>query len=692
MPHPRFKDENYENFGGVNIKASAYLTGPREVISLFNYDFSVMGAWTKRPGSTQYIGQTFANITGVHEFVRINGFSELIVGVSGGFFHGSSTGNLIGASLPALAATATYPILIEPFIYYSGGGMTRGVNTVGDYTILRSAFSNNDQDYTNYLNQLYFTDGTAYVRYNGATNYLPFLPVAPIGSTIGGNMSASYLFTVSGGALLKGLVLGYAYHFFVETVNNNGEFGPMTHIGAVDLSATGSSLTTFLGASVAVVNATILTPSVYGISYVNMYVARGGGTLPSTYAIGDTAFALDIRFLDKSLVQSDPDFTQLGFFYNSSTLFDGFDRLPIALRGQYPYILPGVGVDTFNGAYYGQAVNFTQGYTLSPRFLEIYNDRLAMVGFSGLPSSFAITEVVSPASILPDDVFEVRTNDGDVLTGAKFFLNQLILFKQKSVHSFTGDAPENFYLKQVTSEYGCLNNKACCVWQDKLWFLDQSGIIEFNGANIQEVSTKVQPRFDQMNISAAINEAVMLHQKERNEIWCGIPINGATLNNFTIIYDYESNAWGYWDGFNPKYFANVRQRFNRTTGFYADYSGRINNFSPSYMGDNGAGISTVIQTRFEHSMGQSVEKMYRRLFINYDSLTGETVNNFNINYRKNYGESIVLTTGFTMTSFQQYNNFGIGAKSLSVEIGHYSAIEKLRIYGYTVEHRYQRAE
>lgn len=711
MPHPRFKSENYDNFGGINSKTSAYTTGPREVLALYNYDFSTIGAWTKRPGSSQYIGQTFVSISGLHEFVKTNGFSELMVGDTGALWAGTSTGNLVGISASVFGIT----LLAGQSL---GFGIYQDIMRVGSTTVPSNhnvisfyrnsvAMNGNDYDFINYLNHAYLTNGSYLYKYSGTSLlHTNILPAWVTGTTNSETVPAISALTGTTGTInfnlpgANGASVPYLWSMYAALVDSNGAEGPINHLGGVIISTAGQH-STFVSqfGSFPVWNANIYTPREYDITRINLYAAltlnptlTAAGFIP----LGASALALDVRFIGSTTAVGGTDFSLVKFALNSEQIqTGGIPGLAVAERTLYPFITQSMSGWTYGRPFaFGadfQGFTVVQGITFSPRFLEVYNNRMALMGFSGLPSSFAITEIVEPESILPDNIFEVRTNDGDILTGGRFYLNQLILFKQKSIHSFTGDAPENFYIKQISDEYGCLNNKAACVWGDRLWFLDEKGICEFNGANIGIVGHKVDEVFTRMNLDAAIDTAIMLHQKERNEIWCGIPVDGATQNNLTVVYDYEAQAWTYWDGFEPKYFANVRQRFNKTTGFFADYDGRVNSFGVSFFGDNGVGISTVIKARFEHPMGQSIEKMFRRAFLNYDSITGETINSFNLSLRKNYGDSIVLSKGITLTSFQQVTNFGVSAKSLSVQIGHFSATERLRVYGYTLEYRYQRS-
>jgi hypothetical protein len=137
----------------------------------------------------------------------------------------------------------------------------------------------------------------------------------------------------------------------------------------------------------------------------------------------------------------------------------------------------------------------------------------------------------------------VNEKGKDRVSCLKGYFTQLVIFEVGTTWSLSGTSFDNYVLAEVSPIYGCLSSRGACVWKQNLWFLDKQGICEFNGANTQIVSNKVQPYFDRMNVAAARTEAIMLHVKDRNEVWCAIPIDGASRNNLIVVYDYLSDAW-----------------------------------------------------------------------------------------------------------------------------------------------------
>lgn len=331
-------------------------------------------------------------------------------------------------------------------------------------------------------------------------------------------------------------------------------------------------------------------------------------------------------------------------------------------------------------------------FTLAPRYMELYNNQLFMAGFSSALSTAYWSELGEPEGVDPTYFAEFRTNDGDRLTGMKAYNGQLVVSKAKSLHRVTGDNPANFFFSEITDQYGFLSNRAIVVFKDTLLGLDSKGIVRFNGANVEVVSTqKVEPTFRAMNITAAQENAVAVHFRQYNEVWFGIPCDGATLNNCTVVYDYEAGSWTKYKGFLPSTFTVAKRGLDQPTVFYGGYTGSIAYFHSSLAADLGQAITCAINLPFRAPMGQTTEEIYRRLYINTEPVSGGESQAITAELMKNYSETVLDTRTMYQAPFQSRIDFGISAKSFAANLYHVSATLPLTIYGYTIEGRYQRA-
>jgi hypothetical protein len=312
-----------------------------------------------------------------------------------------------------------------------------------------------------------------------------------------------------------------------------------------------------------------------------------------------------------------------------------------------------------------------------------------MSGFLYNPSIVWYSETGEPEAVQATSNFEVRTNDGDAITALKNLGARLFIFKNFSFHVLTGDRPANFNVGQVSDEYGCVSNRCISVFNQSICFLDRKGVVVFNGASSELISYKIQSTINRINFDSAKTTGCMVNDTTRNQMLLAVPVDGATFNNLTIVYDYINNAWSKYEGYNPAVFAVMSGRLSTRTAFIGGYSGTITHFGSSFQGDAGNGFTCYAKTAFLHPQGQAAAKQFRRLFINVDEVTSATVP-ININFFKDYGASIVLNRTMYLSPFQSRIDFGIPGKALAFEFSKFSATTSIKLHGFVVAHRHQR--
>lgn len=574
MPYPKLKEERYSNFQGVNQKASKYITGPNQALSLTNLDLSTIGSLTKRPGTTQYIGSTLSGRIGAfYEFEKLDGSSYVITA----------------------ANTNAYKVVGNSFSAIRSGLTDSGIF-----------------DFVTFVDRLFATNGSEFWKFDGVNSTYYSLPpgatpsaVIPIG--VGG---------VSG-------LLQYAWGW----LNDAGYYGPATNF--IDVSASGVGSLAVLPPS---------PPIGYGLSAAVLYRGYSGGPYFPIQQVTPNGF---VAGNDSG---QDPIFD-----------FEAPDYL---------------------------------WFTMAPQSIELYNNQLFLIGFSGALSTFYYSDIGNPEGILPESFNEVRTNDGDFLTAGKAYYSQLVLTKNRSIHALAGEDPLNFSLREISDQYGCISKRAIVVWEQICWMLDEKGICEFDGSNVDIVSNQVEPIFRSMNLPVARELAQMIHVKDRNEVWTAIPCNGASFLNCVVHYDYLAKGWWVSEGVNTSAM-NVFQGYleKRTVGF-GDFSGALNYFGASFFNDNGRGMTCSVRFPFSSNQEHSTEHFWRRLWLDLDPTVGVT-KTITVNFYTNQGNSAVLTRTIVQSEFQNRIDYGISSKDLSPEFI-FAADSPLRLNGYTLAHRFQR--
>lgn len=643
---------HYRNVGGVNLKSSKYLTDNPQVLDLRNLDFFVPGAWAKTPGSTQSVatGSTGA-IRSMAEFEKLDGSSYIV-----------ASNNV--AVIQKVGATG--------------------------FTDIISGFNNNQPfDFVPFVNKLWMANGQTFLNWSGQTLTKQGLPcfanngVNTIGAT-GSAGGATFLgFTGTNASLLYAAA-------FIAYVDGDGRFGPVNaNYGTTWSSGLNSnggpwySWTNTTQTPFAFRINNITCPSGYNITAIAvfLYLAQGtsvlginlvGGigiapTLPSNFRL----WAYFSTGVTTAYVDYQGGGAPLGWSTYGSTAGEvAYTNLSHPLN------------------YDGELFCF--GDTFTPRYLEINQNSMWLSGFSAAPSQLWFTEPGAPDQITQDATFEVRTNDSDRITGIKSYQNQLIIFKQRSFHKVIGDDADNYQLIQLSQEYGCLSNKAIVEYNNELLFLDEKGIVRFNGANWSIISTPVEDIFRRMSVSSALENACAIHYQDRNQVWFGIPIDGATYNNFTVVYDYLIDAWTFIEGFSPASFATMKGALSKRTNWYGDYSGMISYMGPSFYSYNGTAFTCKIGTKFDSPDGEDVTNIFRRMFLDVNTVSGVT-GRIDVQVLSDYDQSTVKATfAVYQDAFQTRADFGVVAKSIGFNMQHSNPSLPLVINGYDVQRRFMR--
>lgn len=631
----------YDMLGGINSKASEYAVGRSQFLDIRNMDFDVPNALQKRPGSTQAVtAGTSGAVTSVFEFIKLDGTSFVVAGTETAMFY---------------LATSTY-------------------------TLLDTGWNNGQPaDMLAFVNKLWIANGQNYKSWDGSTLRTVGLECPKTAPSILSNfLGGATVWKIMG--MTAGVQFGvnpmavFAYGY----VRGDGYYGP------VDYYLKSSATPTAIGTN----NGDNLFSSAFPIQ-VGRFTAPPSATAIALY-VGMFTGAPPLTYFNPAL----------------STYLPGKQSNPYAvdLEGKmYLYTLLSVSAtsatividswDSFQSTATPfaslSAMNFCWFDSNIPKYIEVNQNVMFGAGFSNSPSLVWFSELGAPERLDVDYNFEVRTNDGDRVLATKAYNNQLMILKENSFHKVVGDNPSNFQLVELSLQFGCLSNKTVIEFKEDLVWLDTRGIVRFNGASWDLISTPVEDVFRRLNISVAKEKAVGVHYKYRNQVWFGIPIDNSTANNLTVVWDYLIDAWTYFDGFNISSAAYVKGYLNRPTVWRGDYSGLIHYHSETFHGDNGQGITCTATPHWDKSK-ENETWIQRRLFLDVATVSGLTGVITGKVYSNYDTQTVAATYTMYQNSFQSRAEMGVVGKAFTTQWAHYSASLPLLINGFSWAKRFLR--
>ena len=154
------------------------------------------------------------------------------------------------------------------------------------------------------------------------------------------------------------------------------------------------------------------------------------------------------------------------------------------------------------------------------------------------------------------------------------------------------------------------------------------------------------------------------------------------------VYDYLADAWTTVPIDQTTCLTKESKSYTLSLPFFGNYSGMIYQYGQSLTLNNGVGPTHVIQTRFIHDMGHSVEKQFRRLYVDALIPSGST-QTWVANFYTNQGSTAAMSMTLVLSDFQRRFDFGLPAADMSIEFI-YSGGQFLQLNGYTIEYRFQR--
>lgn len=667
MPNQKQKTESYSNLGGINVKASPYITGEMQFLDISNLDFQTPGALTKRWGSTQYMGMPLTDgsaniipIQGFFEYNKLNGLSRIVVmGGSNGYY-------LDGTSFTSFRSQ--YTAGISNFDGSSIGIQTQVLQATAPWAFL------------SFADQLFFANGKNFVRFDGNSSYIYGVPNVESRDGLGiiARIPGSSGVAVSSGGMTGSFFYKFGY------VNNRG------YIGVVPYATIFSN-----GNADGVPFAWHAQVTTQGTTQVIIDMSQGSLPL-KWFGHGITAIAVyRTDPLPVSINTNAANIAARSAAYNFLTIIPFGSSLFIdtniqaGITSAITYLNH---QSVFYSSYSSGGSLVSASETFVPKYLETYRGRMIMSGFSYALSSFWFSELNEPEGVMIESKEDVKLNDGDRITGQKAYGDKCYFFKLNSFHAYLGANSVQFFsqdLSEVSSQYGCLSNRAICVYNDIMLFLDRKGVVRYNGSTPEIISSPVQDYFDRMNVSAAIDNAVMIHDKSRKQILVGIPWNGSSTLNLTLVYDYLVNAWTRYEGMHINQYVIAQGRLSEKTLMVSDNSGLVHNFGPSFFSENKIGYTCYFKTRFVHDLGQSVEKQFRRLYMNFSQVSGSSMG-VTIGFFVNYGTSIQIQRTLPVAPFQSRTDFGLSSKSLAFECAALNASLPYQVTGFALDYRYQR--
>ncbi|MDD4892387.1 MAG: hypothetical protein PHH73_00110 [Candidatus Rickettsiella isopodorum] len=118
-------------------------------------------------------------------------------------------------------------------------------------------------------------------------------------------------------------------------------------------------------------------------------------------------------------------------------------------------------------------------------------------------SDIHIDPITSDLWDTENNVFKIGFGSGQTIKAMRELNNTIYVFLESSFYGILGNAessPDDFYIRNISVNYGCLSNNSISDYYGGINFLDKKGICHFEGSGIEIVSDNIKPDIDKFGL------------------------------------------------------------------------------------------------------------------------------------------------------------------------------------------------
>lgn len=139
---------------------------------------------------------------------------------------------------------------------------------------------------------------------------------------------------------------------------------------------------------------------------------------------------------------------------------------------------------------------------------------------------------------------DVATFDGSRIRAIVAAFDDVLIFKDKSVHRLSGTYPGEFALSQVYGAEGTLAPRTVVYNGSRLYFLSSDGLCVYNGTSVASLSEagdrKLKEIWARINPSTVHLACAVIKD---SVIYLAVPLDGSTINTHVIEYDVSTGVY-----------------------------------------------------------------------------------------------------------------------------------------------------
>lgn len=139
----------------------------------------------------------------------------------------------------------------------------------------------------------------------------------------------------------------------------------------------------------------------------------------------------------------------------------------------------------------------------------------------------------------------IRSHDGTKIVGVKTLLNDVVIFKDRSLHRIVGSYPGEYELVEVYGSTGPISENTIVSSGANVFFLCAEGLCVYNGMTVQTLAlssgdNRLVGLADRINRAAAQRACSAI---AKGVMYIALPLDGSAINNAVVVYDMTTGIY-----------------------------------------------------------------------------------------------------------------------------------------------------
>lgn len=189
--------------------------------------------------------------------------------------------------------------------------------------------------------------------------------------------------------------------------------------------------------------------------------------------------------------------------------------------------------------YDGTVLTVLAGSPPHAQYVAAHKNRIFMAHTAANSSRLFFSDVLNVESWPVLNFIDVSPNDGDWITGLLTLDDYLIITKNRSVWLLLGSSIEDFSVRRLHAEAGCIAPRSLTRVGEGFAFVAHDGVYMSNMSQVQLVTERIRKTWDGLNRRRLFQATAIFH---RHKLRIDVPNGAGITNNLRIIHDGIRNA------------------------------------------------------------------------------------------------------------------------------------------------------